>query len=137
MKNSSYSICLIFLIAIVSFTSCKKNDSTPVIFNSDAVTSGTWQVTSFHESQSDHTINFNNYLFTFDANGTMTATISGTVTTGTWNFDDSGNEFHLQIGSSSPLTDISKGWIILESTSTTLRLGDDSSNDEELVFSTL
>jgi hypothetical protein len=82
-------------------------------------------------------MDFSNYLFTFDANGTMTATISGTVTTGIWDFDDSGNEFHLQIGSSSPLMDISKGWIILESTSTTLRLGDDSSNDEELVFSTL
>ena len=136
MKNSSYSICLIFLIAIVSFTSCKKDDSTPVIFNSDAVTSGTWRVTSFHESQSDHTMDFSNYLFTFDANGTLTATISGTVT-GTWDFDDSRNEFHLQIGNNSPLTDISKGWIILESTSTTLQLGDDSSNDEELVFSTL
>ncbi len=137
MKNSSYSICLIFLVAIVSFTSCTKDDSTPVNFNSNAVTTGTWRITSFHENHDDHTLDFSNYLFTFDANGTLTATISGTVTTGTWDFDDSGNEFHLHIGSSSPLTDISKGWIILESTSTTLRLGDDSSNDEELVFSTL
>ena len=137
MRNTYFSSCLIFIVVFVSFTSCKKDDSTPVIFNSDALTSGTWRVTSFHESQSDHTADFSNYLFTFDANGTLTATISGTVTAGTWDFDDSSNELHLQIGSNSPLIDISKGWIILESTSTTLRLGDDSSSGEELDFATI
>jgi hypothetical protein len=134
MKNISYSICLAVIAVLFSSASCKKDDSTPVIFNSNTITSGTWRISSFHGDHDDHTADFSNYVFTFDDNGNLSATNSGTTTTGTWSFDDSGNEFHLQIGSTSPLTDISKGWIILESTSTSLRLGDDSSNDEELDF---
>ena len=108
-----------------------------VNFNSGTVTSGTWKVSSFHESSEDHTAEFSNYVFIFNANGTLTATISGTTTTGSWFFDDSSNEFHIQIGTTSPLTDISKGWIILESTSAVFRLGDDSSNGEELDFAAI
>ena len=137
MKNTSYSFCLIFIVVLVSFTSCKKDTIKPVNFDSNTVTAGTWRVSAFHESQEDHTANFSDYVFTFNTNGTLTATNSGNLTTGTWNFDDSSNEFQLQIGSSSPLIDISKGWIIMESSSTILRLSDDSSNGEELDFTIL
>ena len=134
MENLKSFLSISLIVALFSVISCKKSDTSPVIFNTSAVTSGTWKVSSFHESSSDHTADFTNYVFTFDSNGTLTSNNAGDITTGSWNFDDSGNQLHLNIGSSSPLTDISKGWIILESTETSLKLQDDSSNGEELDF---
>ena len=137
MKNFKFLLNILFISILFSAVSCKKDDVATTIFNASQVTTGTWQVTSFHEDDQDHTADLIGYTFIFNTDGTLTAELSGIQTTGTWDFDDSGNELHLNIGTTSPLSDINKGWIILESTATSLRLGDDSSNNEELDFTKL
>jgi hypothetical protein len=130
---------IIYIIITAVFTSsCKKSDdnssgSTPSV--SGTITTGSWRVSYYHESNSDHTSNFNGYTFTFNNNGTMAATNSSGTTNGTWNKDDSSNELHLSIGNSSPLNDLSNGWVIISNSSNEIDLKDDnSSHNEELHF---
>jgi hypothetical protein len=132
--NSKAFITVAFYLILFALISCKKSDPSPVGVDTDQITAGTWKISSFHENSSDHTDDFTGFTFAFGVNGTLTAIDSGITVTGSWEIDDDENELHLRIGNSEPLTEISKGWIILESSSTVLRLGDDSSNDEELDF---
>ncbi len=139
MKNKIY-ITGILLAVITILSSCKKDDDpVPATSNStfiSAITSGSWKVNYFYESGSNHTNDFNGYVFVFNSDKTMTATVSGTTNSGTWKIDDDGsNEFHVDIGNTSPLNDINKGWLIYSQSSTNIQLKDDhASHNEELHF---
>ncbi len=138
MKNKIHLIA--FAVLIIAASSCKKEDNSPASTNNSSIagtiTNGTWRISYYHESSSDHTANFNGYTFTFSSNGTMTAIHSSGNTIGTWRIDDSNvNEFHMSIGNNAPLTDLDKGWLITSQTSTEIQMKDDSgSSNEELHF---
>ncbi len=128
---------LAFLIASAAITSsCKKeDDSTPNNSSSNVsgiITSGSWRVSYYHESGNDHTGNFNGYIFTFSNGGTMTATDSSGTTNGTWSTDDSNaSEFHMSIGSTSPLSDLNNGWLITSQSATEVDMKDDNTTHNE------
>jgi len=138
MKNKT--IFLWILVAVLSTaSSCKKDDNSSSGSSTSAnisgiITSGTWRISYYHESGDDHTTDFNGYVFTFGNSGTMTATNSFGTATGTWDIDDSNpNEFHMSIGSTSPLIDINNGWLIISQTGTEIHMkDDDTSHSEEL-----
>ena len=138
MKNKIHLIALAILI--IAASSCKKEDNSPASTTSSSIsgiiTSGNWRVSYYHEGSNDHTSNFNGYTFAFSSSGTMTATDTSGMTSGTWRIDDSNvNEFHMSIGSSTPLTDLDRGWLITSQTSTEIQMKDDSgSSNEELHF---
>jgi hypothetical protein len=139
MKNKI--ILAIFIVFSAITSSCKKEDNSSSNNNTSSnisanITSGLWRVSYYHESSNDHTSNFNGYTFSFSNTGTMTATNSAGSTSGTWSIDDSNaNEFHMSIGSTSPLTDLNSGWLITSQSSTQVELRDDSGNhSEELHF---
>jgi len=46
--------------------------------------SGTWRITSFIDSGQDETNDFNGYNFTFESNGTITATNGNNTESGNW-----------------------------------------------------
>jgi hypothetical protein len=50
----------------------------------DAITNGEWIVEQYIEGGNNISIQFLNYSFRFYENGTLTGTISNTVTEGTW-----------------------------------------------------
>ncbi len=143
MKNKISVLLAIAAFALI-ITSCKKSSNSPddnsnsssnSTSTSTIIESGSWHVTYYHENSNDHTSNFSGYTFTFNANGTMSATVSGVTTSGTWSNDDSHNEFHMNIGTSSPLNDISNGWLIITKTATEFDLKDDNTaHNEELHF---
>lgn len=128
------------IIAIASLTvSCKKEDNSPAVSGSSVstvITSGSWRVSYYHENSDDHTTDFSGYTFTFSSNGTMTAAKSSSTTNGTWEIDDSNvNEFHMSIGSSTPLNKLTHGWLIISQSSSEIHMKDDnSSHSEELHF---
>ena len=139
MKNKIYLIALITTLVTVS--SCKKEDnSNPDNGNNSSIagiiTAGSWRVSSFHESGNDRTANFNGYVFTFSSSGTVTAVNSAGTTVGTWRIDDSNvNEFHISIGSTAPLSDLDRGWLITSQSTNEIQMtDDDSSHDRELHF---
>ena len=50
----------------------------------DAITNGEWIVEQYIESGNNISIQFLNYSFKFNSNGTVTGTINSTSTNGTW-----------------------------------------------------
>jgi len=139
MKTKLFFLAI--MITAIAVTSCKKEDNSSSSNNSTSdisgiITSGSWRVSYYHESGNDHTTNFDGYTFTFSSNGNMTATNSSGTTNGTWDIDDSNaNEFHMSIGSTTPLTDINNGWLITSHSSTEIQMKDDNStHNEELHF---
>jgi hypothetical protein len=142
MKKIYYLIA-VAIISATFLSSCKKDDhgsddsssSSNTSTLTTVMTSGSWKVSYYHHGSDDNSHNFDGYTFTFQSNGTMTAVNSSGTVNGTWSRDDSHNEIHFSIGSSSPLSDISSGWIVSSFTGTSLKFRDDSSSDEELYFS--
>jgi hypothetical protein len=132
--KSAFKISALSLLLVAFLSNCKKDDNSNSSVSGIIVT-GSWRVSYFHENSEDHTNDFSGYNFQFNSNGTMSAISGGITTNGTWKNDDSNNEFHMTIGSSSPLSDISKGWIVISKTNTEFNLKDDnSSGNEELHF---
>jgi hypothetical protein len=124
------------LLVSLAFTSCKKEDNSsnnnPSSSFTTTLTSGSWKVSYFHHDDDNSTANFSSYVFTFSSNGTMTATNNSGTTNGTWSKDDSHNEVHFSIGSSSPLSDLSSGWTVISTSASQIIFKDDGNSAEEL-----
>jgi hypothetical protein len=137
MKKLNYLI--IFLISLSLFFSCKKednsHDSNSSASNSSVLTSGSWRVSYYHHDSDDNTADFSGYVFIFTSAGTMSASNSNGTTTGTWSQDDSHNELHFSIGSSTPLNKLSSGWAVISSNGSEMLLKDDGNSAEEVHFS--
>jgi hypothetical protein len=132
MKTTIQKITgLVFLsiISLVTFTSC--TDDTPKDIN-DVVTTVSWKVTNFTEDGVDQTYHFSNYTFTFNDNGTLSATNGTNTYNGTWSkgTDDSTPKLILTFSvSSGPFEEISEDWEILNSTSSLIDLKHISGGD--------
>lgn len=132
MKTSIQKITgLVFLslIAFFTFTSC--TDDTPKDIN-DVVTTTSWKVTNFTEDGVDQTYHFSNYTFTFNDNGTVSATNGSNTVNGTWlkGTDDSTPKLILTFSvSSGPFEEISEDWEILTSTTSLIDLKHISGGD--------
>ncbi|MEZ4875478.1 MAG: hypothetical protein R2793_08515 [Flavobacteriaceae bacterium] len=99
MKTSFLKSLLVFSM-VLAFTACSQGEDpapfTPNETSADQTTqvaqSGTWRITSYIDSGQDETSDFSGYEFTFNANGTVTATKGGETVSGTWSItDDSSN----------------------------------------------
>jgi hypothetical protein len=100
---------------------------TPVI---NAVTQGTWRVSSFMDSGTDETSHFTGYNFTFGPSNVVTATNEVDVSTGTWSVtpddDDDvnpGGDLDFNIGfPQANFNDLSADWNIVSYSSTNVTL---------------
>lgn len=111
---------------------CNNEDST----NSNqtkvvsTVSSGTWRITYFYDTDKEETANFTGFNFTFGSS--LTATKGSTTYTGTWSVtdsnsnDDSMDDLHFNILFTAPpdFEDLSDDWDILEITDTKIKLID-------------
>ena len=130
-------LSLVFVLNVASM--CSDNDDsnstadpTPVI---NTVSQGTWRITFYEDSGVNETTNYSNYIFTFGANGVLTAVNTNTYT-GSWSVttdnstDDSPSndlDFNILFTAPSPATfvdDLSDDWDILSYTSTKIELVD-------------
>ncbi len=127
-------LSLIFMLNIASTCS---NDSpsstssnpTPII---NTVSSGTWKITYYFDTNSDETNNFTNYNFTFGASNVVTASNGTNTYTGSWSVlndssdDDSTSDLDFNILFSSPanFADLSDDWDIISRTDTKIQLID-------------
>lgn len=126
------SIRLIFLLLLAA-VACddKSSDSKNQDQITNAVTSGTWRITYFYDTDKEETAIYNGYNFTFGATA-LTATNGSNTYTGTWSIsdsnsnDDSMNDLHFNIAFTAPpaFEELSDDWDILESTATKIRLVD-------------
>lgn len=106
------------------------SDPTPVI---NTVTSGTWRITYFYDTDSDETTNFTGYNFTFGASNILTATNGTTTYTGSWSVmsDDTNDDnpssdldFNILFSSPTNFAELSDDWDVVSRTDTKIVLTD-------------
>jgi hypothetical protein len=112
-------------------SSSSSSDPTPVI---NTVTSGTWRVTYYFDTDSDETSDFTGYNFTFGSSNVLTATNGTNTHTGSWSVtnDDSSDDdnpssdldFNILFSSPANFADLSDDWDIVSRTATKIELID-------------
>ncbi|NAY92976.1 hypothetical protein GTQ34_13715 [Muricauda sp. JGD-17] len=111
---------------------------------------GSWTITYFFDTDKEETSDFNGYTFTFNSDGTLTASNGSNEVTGTWSItdsdsnsnddssdDDSGADFNIAFSSPADFEDLSDDWDIVEYSSVRIELIDVSGGNggtDNLVF---
>ena len=118
------------VIAVFLFFSCQKDDDNITAISTTSVTntitSGTWRITYYWDTDHDETANYNGYNFTFGSGNVLTATKSGASVTGTWTTltDDSKTKLVIAFSTPASLVEISDDWHVFERTDTRIKLQD-------------
>jgi hypothetical protein len=100
----------------------------------DVLTSGNWRISYYHNSDEDDTSVYNGYVFTINANNTITITRNSSTFTGTWLFYEEDGVDLLEIDfQDDPLDDLDDDWELLEFSSTLIQLKEEG-DDEYLSF---
>ncbi len=109
----------IFLLALAaSLPSCKKfiqqQEENAVL---KIMTTGVWYVSGYTQNDSDITTSFSGYLFKFDANGKVTATLNAASSTiGTWSANISAQSISSDFPAApDPLRELNETWKITDS----------------------
>ncbi|WP_420572488.1 hypothetical protein [Kordia sp.] len=156
MKTTFKLVFLLMISFSLMSTTCETDDDV-LIDNSQTIAeianiaeSGTWRITSFVDSGQDETNDFNNYNFTFEASGTVTASDGTNQIQGTWSVSDDSNssddsssdddiDFNISfnVPNTSEFFDLNDDWDIISFSSTTISLQDISGGNggtDTLVF---
>lgn len=128
---------LLSLLLIPALFSCKKEDITVKQVNS-TITTGSWRVTYYWDSNHDATTNFTGYSFVFASAGAVTASSLGTTVNGTWSAGNDDSQVKLILNFASPVNfaKISDDWHVIERTSTKIRLEDVSGGNSDTDYLT-
>ncbi len=125
-------LLIICLVALTTLASCKKEnadnsaDTAALALSvNTTVSAGTWRVSYFFDD-TDETVDFNGYAFTFNAGGTVNAVKAGNIVTGTWRTgtDDSKAKLYLAFTapSNSDFLELTEDWHVLERSDTKIRM---------------
>jgi len=135
-----------FAVALLA-VSCDSNDDpadTQADVNASELQStaqdGQWRITYYFDSDKEETSDYAGYVFTFGADGTVTATNGTMEVAGSWSvtdssssdddsFDDSDVDFNLFFATPADFEELSDDWDILEYGSSVIRLIDVSGGD--------
>ncbi|HEV2480148.1 MAG TPA: hypothetical protein VGS79_10785 [Puia sp.] len=80
------------------------------------VTNGLWYVTGYEQNDSNITASFSGYLFKFDANNTVTATLGTASTSGQWSDNINARTVTANFpGATVPLVYLNEIWTITDS----------------------
>jgi hypothetical protein len=110
-------LSLFFVFVLFSMLSCKKAiEKKKQEMVMDAITNGTWMIEQYLEGTNNVTSDFLDYNFQFYKNGTVTSTLSGNATSGTWSGNVSNYSITSQFPSATdPLKKLNGVWIIKDS----------------------
>lgn len=128
---------LIPLMVMAVFTSCTKEDISDLTVNeAQGLVPGDWKVTYYFDNSNGESSEFDGYTFSFADDGTVTASVSGSEFTGTWNVsssDDDPNfdkEIEITISGNSALDDLDGKWLITEISESVMKFKDDTPSEE-------
>ena len=104
-------------------------DLTPTVIQNNVQT-GDWKITSYIDSGKDETNHFSGYFFTFNSNGTISATNGSVTNAGTWSLTDSNSnddtpgvvDFTILFNLGNDFDSLSEDWQILSQTSKKIEL---------------
>jgi hypothetical protein len=144
----------LFISAVLLLVSCSKSavdtttpPDTTTANLTNALTTGKWIVSSFIEKIEDKTSKFNDIVFVFSTDGSVTATSkNGSSTKGTWQYTPAVTYYGsaskaaiaLNMGAGNPLNLLTKTWNFISSTSTMIKIDSpEILEDEHVQFSKL
>lgn len=129
-----FSTLLLALSALFTMNSCSNStddsaDLTPTVIQNNVQT-GDWKITSYIDSGKDETNHFSGYFFTFNSNGTISATNGSVTNAGTWSLTDSNSnddtpgvvDFTILFNLGNDFDSLSEDWQILSQTSKKIEL---------------
>ena len=127
--NLFSALLLVTMFTTLQSSSCSKNDDIAAI---GPAVAGNWTV-SLYWDKKDETSKFSGYSFAFNSGGQIVATKGSTAVNGTWS--ESSTKLSIDFGSDPVLSKITKNWLKVEKTSTTIKLKDDNTaSDERIEF---
>ena len=133
----------ILVVLACSSIGCSDDDDNSQVSSPNeitaTVTSGGWIVTLFKEDNVVQTDNFSGYVFTFAANGDLSATNGSTTQSGDWStYSDSGyTKLDLMFDAlDGPFEEISEDWRVISRTTTKIELKHVSGGDGSVDFLT-
>lgn len=143
LKLTAILAC-VFMVNVASMCSSDDNSSSSSSSVSAAqvaqtVANGQWAVTRYNENGTNQTSDFSGYVFTFAANGDLTAVNGSTTQSGTWRtYRDSGStKMELTFGATSgSFESITDDWNVLSSTATKVELKHTSGGDGSIDYLT-
>jgi hypothetical protein len=116
----------------VGISSCSEDDNNPSVRNDviNTVSSGSWKITYFFDTDKEETDNFTGYSFTFGTGNVLTASNEVNTYTGTWSitssnsYDDSVDDLDFNIAFAAPddFEELSEDWEILSRTDARIEL---------------
>lgn len=114
--------------ALILLSACEKESFFTEEINA-SLPAGTWKVSAYNESGTDHTSDFSGYHFTFDEGGAVTVVTATDTVTGTWSATDSDddNQTHFNLAfslTSSPWDELTDDWHVVSQSATSLELED-------------
>ncbi len=111
------------MILSLTSLSCSSDDTIDSTSIQDAITiakSGTWYISNYIDSGENETNDYNGYDFTFNDNGTLTATNGSTTIDGIWSVtvdssssNDGDIDFNISFSSPPNFEELSDDWEIV------------------------
>ncbi len=123
-----FALATVFIA--LGLTSCKKNETSASTITTSNVTTtvstGTWRVTYYWDTNQDETANFSGFNFTFGPSNLVSASNSLFTINGTWSTanDNSKVKLILAFTTNANFIEISDDWHVIERTDTKIRLQD-------------
>lgn len=140
-----FAIIGTLICSLCFFSSCEKDENTLEVTTADIpeitsiINSGEWMITYYFDSVKDETSDYQNYVFTFGSDGSLTASNSSTAISGVWSItdsdgstdDNSAEDVDFNIGFSAPeiFQELSDDWEILRYSNNKIELTDVSGGD--------
>lgn len=132
---------ILILLTIAVFASCSSDDDSGDANTNEfeqietTLPQGEWEVSKLINGQSDHTTDFESFVFTFNEDGTVVAQNDLFTENGTWaydNFSSSEEELVLQFGQMTPFDRLNDDWEIVSVTNSKVELSDISGGNGDL-----
>ncbi len=132
---------ILILFAVIALAACSSKDD-PGNANTNefeqiktTLPQGEWKVTNLTDGQSDHTADFESFIFTFNEDGTVAATNDLFTEAGTWaynNTSSSAEKLVLQFSESTPFDEINDDWNIVSVNNSKIELSDVSGGNGDV-----
>ena len=137
MKKIQLILPMLMLLFTVACSDNSNDDDTSNITQTQlqtTVSGKTWVITSYVDDGNNQTSNFSGYDFTFNSDGSASATNGTTTVNGTWSYgsDNSTPKFILYFGMSSPFDELDEDWKIVSLTTSKISLDNISGGDGSL-----
>lgn len=132
---------ILILITAIVFAACSSDDDSGDANTNEfeqietTLPQGEWKISTLIDGESDHTADFQSFIFTFKADGTVTAQNDLFTENGTWTYDNSSSsseELVLQFSETNPFDKINDDWDIVSISNSKIELSDVSGGNGDI-----